>query len=134
MHDTESEARRADAAAEGGAQKHAYVRAVFEEIAPRYDLLNHLLSFNVDRWWRRRALRALDWRHAPEGRYLDLCAGTMDVSAQLSRQRGFGGFIAAADFSTAMLRAGRGKAPTTILAPVCADAQQLPFATPMSLM
>jgi demethylmenaquinone methyltransferase/2-methoxy-6-polyprenyl-1,4-benzoquinol methylase len=128
MHDTESEARRADAAAEGGGQKRAYVRAVFEEIAPRYDLLNHLLSFNVDRWWRRRALRALEWMRAPDGRYLDLCAGTLDVAAQLSRQRGFGGFVAAADFSIAMLRAGAGKAPSSVVAPVGADAQQLPFA------
>jgi demethylmenaquinone methyltransferase/2-methoxy-6-polyprenyl-1,4-benzoquinol methylase len=129
MQETEIESRRADsAAAEGGAEKRAYVRAVFDAIAPRYDLLNHLLSFNVDRWWRRRALRMLDWTRAPDGRYLDLCAGTMDVSAQLSRQRGFGGFIVGADFSLAMLRAGTGKTPEGIAAPVGADAQQLPLA------
>jgi demethylmenaquinone methyltransferase/2-methoxy-6-polyprenyl-1,4-benzoquinol methylase len=77
--------------------------------------------------WRRRALRALEWTRAPDGRYLDLCAGTLDVGAQLSRQRGFRGFIVGADFALPMLRAGAGKAPRTTLAPVAADAQQLPL-------
>jgi demethylmenaquinone methyltransferase/2-methoxy-6-polyprenyl-1,4-benzoquinol methylase len=128
MRETAVEERRAEAAAEGGAEKRAYVRTVFEQIAPRYDLLNHLLSFNVDRLWRRRALRALEWSRAPEGRYLDLCAGTLDVGAQLARQRGFRGFIVGADFAVPMLRAGAGKAPAGVLAPVAADAQQLPLA------
>jgi len=128
MHETEVEERVADAAAEGGAEKRAYVRTVFEQIAPRYDLLNHLLSLNIDRMWRRRALRALRWDSAPEGRYLDLCAGTLDVAAELSRQRGFRGFIIGADFAVPMLQAGVGKAPASSLAPVAADAQQLPLA------
>jgi demethylmenaquinone methyltransferase / 2-methoxy-6-polyprenyl-1,4-benzoquinol methylase len=128
MHETEVEERVADAAAEGGAEKRAYVRTVFEQIAPRYDLLNHLLSLNIDRLWRRRALRALGWSLAPDGRYLDLCAGTLDVGAELSRQRGFAGFIVGADFAVPMLRAGVGKAPASVLAPVAADAQQLPLA------
>jgi demethylmenaquinone methyltransferase/2-methoxy-6-polyprenyl-1,4-benzoquinol methylase len=128
MHGTEVEERVADAAAEGGAEKRAYVRTVFEQIAPRYDLLNHLLSLNVDRRWRRRALRELGWSAAPDGCYLDLCAGTLDVGAELSRQPGFRGFILGADFAVAMLRAGAGKAPRERLAPVAADAQQLPLA------
>lgn len=121
------EERRANAAAEGGAEKRDYVRATFEQIAPRYDLLNHLLSFNIDRRWRRRALRALGWTRAPNGSYLDLCAGTLDVGAQLAAERGFNGFIVGADFAPAMLRGGKGKAPRTVLAPVAADAQQLPL-------
>jgi demethylmenaquinone methyltransferase/2-methoxy-6-polyprenyl-1,4-benzoquinol methylase len=128
MHGTEVEERVADAAAEGGAEKRAYVRTVFEQIAPRYDLLNHLLSLNIDRRWRRRALRELGWATAPEGRYLDLCAGTLDVGAELSRQPGFRGFILGADFAVAMLRAGAGKASRERLGPVAADAQQLPLA------
>jgi demethylmenaquinone methyltransferase/2-methoxy-6-polyprenyl-1,4-benzoquinol methylase len=128
MHETDVEERRAEAAAEGGTEKRAYVRTVFEQIAPRYDLLNHLLSLNIDRIWRRRALRALEWRRAPRGRYLDLCAGTLDVGAELSRQNGFAGFIVGADFAVPMLRAGVGKAPADVLAPVGADAQQLPLA------
>jgi demethylmenaquinone methyltransferase/2-methoxy-6-polyprenyl-1,4-benzoquinol methylase len=128
MHEeTAVEECRAEAAAEGGAEKRAYVRTVFEQIAPRYDLLNHLLSFNVDRLWRRRALRALDWARAPEGRFLDLCAGTLDVGAQLSRLPGFRGFIVGADFAVPMLQAGAGKAPPSVLAPIAADAQQLPL-------
>ena len=127
MHETEVEERVADAAAEGGVEKRAYVRTVFEQIAPRYDLLNHLLSFNIDRRWRRRALRALAWSEAPKGRYLDVCAGTLDVGAELSRQRGFAGFIVGADFAIPMLRAGASKTPRNVLAPVAADAQQLPL-------
>jgi demethylmenaquinone methyltransferase/2-methoxy-6-polyprenyl-1,4-benzoquinol methylase len=118
----------AQMAAAGGADKRAYVRSVFEQIAPRYDLLNHLLSFNVDRYWRRRALRALDWRRTPEGTFLDLCAGTLDVAAALSRERGFGGFVIGADFAVPMLEAGVGKAARSVVAPVGADAQQLPLA------
>jgi demethylmenaquinone methyltransferase/2-methoxy-6-polyprenyl-1,4-benzoquinol methylase len=126
MSDTLEE-RRAEAAAEGGAEKREYVRATFEQIAPRYDLLNHLLSFNVDRRWRKRALRALEWTRAPRGEYLDLCAGTLDVGAQLAAERAFGGFILGADFSPAMLCAGAGKASRAVLAPVAADAQRLPI-------
>jgi demethylmenaquinone methyltransferase/2-methoxy-6-polyprenyl-1,4-benzoquinol methylase len=121
------EERRAEAAADGGEEKREYVRATFEQIAPRYDLLNHLLSFNVDRRWRRRALRALEWTRAPSGDYLDLCAGTLDVGAQLAGERGFAGFIVGADFAPAMLRAGEGKASQDVVAPVAADAQRLPL-------
>jgi demethylmenaquinone methyltransferase/2-methoxy-6-polyprenyl-1,4-benzoquinol methylase len=128
MHETDVEEHVADVAAEGGAEKRAYVRTVFEQIAPRYDLLNHLLSLNIDRLWRRRALEALGWTSAPDGRYLDLCAGTLDVGAELSRRPGFRGFILGADFAVPMLQAGLGKASPSTLAPVAADAQQLPLA------
>jgi demethylmenaquinone methyltransferase / 2-methoxy-6-polyprenyl-1,4-benzoquinol methylase len=127
MHETEVEARRTDAAAAGGNDKRAYVRTMFERIAPHYDLLNRLLSLGLDRWWRGRALHALDWTRAPAGQYLDLCAGTLDVAARLARQSGFRGFVVAADFAAPMLRAGAGKAPTGSVAPVAADAQQLPL-------
>ena len=127
MYDTDVDATRANAAAEGGAEKRAYVRTVFEEIAPRYDLLNHLLSLNIDRMWRRRALRALDWARVADGRYLDLCAGTLDVGAELTRQAGFRGFIVGADFAVPMLLAGKGKASHDRLVPVGADAQLLPL-------
>lgn len=116
----------ADAAAAGGAEKRAYVQSIFSEIAPRYDLLNHLLSFNIDKRWRRTALEALRWTRAPEGTYLDLCAGTLDVGAELIRRPGFRGFVAGADFAEPMLRAGLGKAPRQALSPVVADALALP--------
>src|SRR5438105_11842786 len=108
---TDLSANEAELAAAGGAIKRAYVRRLFSEIAPRYDLLNHLLSFNIDRRWRRRALAALAWERRPDGLYLDLCAGTLDVGAQLARANGFRGTIIAADFAEPMLRAGIGKAP-----------------------
>jgi demethylmenaquinone methyltransferase / 2-methoxy-6-polyprenyl-1,4-benzoquinol methylase len=118
----------ARAAAAGGAEKRAYVRRIFSEIAPRYDLLNHVLSLNVDRAWRRRAVAALGWTRRPDGAYLDLCAGTLDVGALLVRQPGFAGLVVGADFAEPMLRAGAGKAPADRLAPVNADALALPIA------
>jgi demethylmenaquinone methyltransferase / 2-methoxy-6-polyprenyl-1,4-benzoquinol methylase len=111
-----------------GEEKREYVQRMFSEIAPRYDLLNHLLSFNVDRAWRRRALRALGWTARPTGTYLDLCAGTLDVGAALVAARGFGGFVIGADFAVPMLRQGTGKAPRARLAPLGADALALPLA------
>ncbi len=120
----------ADAAAAGGREKRAYVRHIFSEIAPRYDLLNRALSLGIDRAWRRRALAALGWRARPGGVYLDLCAGTLDVGALLTRQPGFAGLVVGADFAVPMLRAGRGKAAGArgVLAPVGADALALPLA------
>jgi demethylmenaquinone methyltransferase/2-methoxy-6-polyprenyl-1,4-benzoquinol methylase len=118
----------ARAAAAGGAEKRAYVRRIFSEIAPRYDLLNHVLSLNVDRRWRRRALAALGWTRRPDATYLDLCAGTLDVGAMLVRTPGFAGTVLGADFAEPMLRAGAGKAPRDRLAPVTADALALPVA------
>lgn len=113
-------------AAAGGAEKRAYVQRIFSEIAPRYDLLNHVLSLNIDKAWRRAALRALAWERRPAGTYVDLCAGTLDVGAQLTRQAGFRGFVVGADFAEPMLRAGVGKAPRNVLGPVTADALALP--------
>lgn len=121
------EPSRAAAAAAGGRRKRDYVRAVFEQIAPSYDLLNHLLSFNVDRRWRREAIAALQWERNPGGMYLDLCAGTMDVSAALARTEGFSGRVVAADFAEPMLRAGVGKAPAGTASPIVADALRLPL-------
>lgn len=116
-----------DRAAAGGAEKRAYVRRIFSDIAPSYDLLNHLLSLNIDKRWRRRALEALQWNRVPDGCYVDLCAGTLDVGAELSHRPDFRGFIIGADFAEPMLRAGVGKAPVDTLAPVAADALELPI-------
>src|SRR2546425_411135 len=103
----------------------AYVRGMFTAIAPRYDFLNHLLSFNVDRSWRRTAVARLGWEAKPDGTYLDLCAGTLDLAAELARQGGFRGRVIGADFVVPMLAQGKGKALRTV--PVAADALQLPF-------
>jgi demethylmenaquinone methyltransferase/2-methoxy-6-polyprenyl-1,4-benzoquinol methylase len=116
-------------AAAGGAEKRAYVRQIFSEIAPRYDLLNHVLSLNIDRGWRRKAIAELGLERNPGGTYLDLCAGTMDVSVALAHTRGFGGRIVSADFAEPMLRAGKSKIDGTRIAPVTADALELPLAS-----
>lgn len=108
------------------ATKRALVRGMFSAIAPRYDLLNHLLSFNIDRRWRRRAIAALAWRDAPGGTYVDLCAGTLDVAATLAGEAGFRGRVLGADFAEPMLRAGREKV-TARVSPVVADALDLPL-------
>jgi demethylmenaquinone methyltransferase/2-methoxy-6-polyprenyl-1,4-benzoquinol methylase len=122
------EAHDASAAAAGAPVKRMYVRRMFSEIAPRYDLLNLLLSLGIDRSWRRAALQCLGWEGRPGGTYLDLCAGTLDVGAALARKRGFSGRVVGVDFSEPMLRAGMAKAPGHGLAPVVADALSLPLA------
>jgi demethylmenaquinone methyltransferase / 2-methoxy-6-polyprenyl-1,4-benzoquinol methylase len=109
----------------GGPEKRAYVRDVFTAIAPTYDRLNRIISLRFDQRWRRYAVGRLGWERRPEGIYLDLCAGTLDFAATLARRPGFRGRIVAADFVPAMLRLGRNKA--TGLAPVTADALELPF-------
>jgi demethylmenaquinone methyltransferase/2-methoxy-6-polyprenyl-1,4-benzoquinol methylase len=108
-----------------GDAKRSYVRDMFTAIAPRYDLLNHLLSLNIDRGWRRRAVRRLAWRQRPDGTFLDACAGTLDLAAELARQTAFRGRVVGADFVVPMLKLGRAKARG--LRPVGADALRLPF-------
>src|SRR2546425_1652312 len=109
----------------GGQAKRSYVRGMFAAIAPRYDFLNHLLSLNVDRRWRRAAVKRLRWETRPAGVYLDLCSGTMDLAALLARQPGFHGRVVGADFVVPMLERGRGKAERAL--PVGADVLELPF-------
>jgi demethylmenaquinone methyltransferase/2-methoxy-6-polyprenyl-1,4-benzoquinol methylase len=63
------------------------VREMFTAIAPRYDLLNHVLSFNIDRvWWRRAARSFREVLSRPDARVLDLCCGTGDMTFALRRQ------------------------------------------------
>ena len=115
-----------DPARLSGDAKRSYVRDMFTAIAPRYDLLNHLLSLNVDRGWRRRAVARLAWERAPWGTFLDACAGTLDLAAELVAQPGFSGRVVGADFVVPMLRLGRGK--DRELRSVGADTLRLPFA------
>ncbi|MBI4421098.1 MAG: ubiquinone/menaquinone biosynthesis methyltransferase [Gemmatimonadetes bacterium] len=108
-----------------GDAKRSYVRQMFTAIAPRYDFLNHVLSLNIDRRWRRRAVQRLGWQAAREGTYLDLCAGTLDLAVELARRPGFRGRVLGADFVVPMLRLGKAKAGRVW--PVGADALELPF-------
>jgi demethylmenaquinone methyltransferase/2-methoxy-6-polyprenyl-1,4-benzoquinol methylase len=108
-----------------GAEKRRYVQSIFTAIAPRYDFLNHLLSLNIDRQWRRQAVDQLGWERRPEGRYLDLCAGTLDLAAELATRAGFRGTVIGADFVKPMLERGRGKAARVW--PLNADALEMPL-------
>lgn len=103
------------------------VRRLFGDIAPRYDLLNRLLSLRIDQRWRRRAVRRLGWEAAPEAAYLDACAGTFDLALELARRPGFAGRVAAADFALPMLAEGRGKIDGRPVWPLAGDAARLPF-------
>jgi demethylmenaquinone methyltransferase/2-methoxy-6-polyprenyl-1,4-benzoquinol methylase len=109
-----------------GTDRETQVRTLFSEIAPRYDLLNHILSLNIDRRWRRRAVGLLNWPRRPEGRFLDACAGTFDLSLELARQQGFEGAVIATDFALPMLVEGRDKLSDSVT-PVCGDSLRLPF-------
>ena len=119
--------RRAPAEPRSGAERGQQVQRLFSEIAPRYDLLNHLLSLNVDRRWRRRAVAALGWEECRDGTYLDACAGTFDLALELARRPAFRGRVVASDFARPMLVAGLTKLDGAAVMPVCGDASRLPF-------
>jgi len=113
------------------------VQEMFSSIAPRYDLLNHVLSFNVDRlWWWRTARRFDPILNRPNARVLDLCCGTGDMTFALRRRaRAQGAQILGADFSHAMLQRAAQKAngagsktpQAESLRWIEADALRLPF-------
>jgi len=104
------------------------IERMFSGIVPWYDALNRLLSLRRDVWWRRALVRGL--RLPPGFRVLDLAAGTLDVSLELTRTHS-GGCVLAADFSLPMLKQGRVKLARERegrrIFPVAADAYHLPF-------
>ncbi len=103
---------------------------MFTAIAPRYDLLNHVLSCNIDRlWWRRTARAFSNILGRSDARVLDLCCGTGDMTFALRRRAGKSSpKVLGADFSHAMLTRAREKSEGTSLRWVEADALHLPFA------
>lgn len=114
--------------AAGEKQAADWVQSTFAEIAPRYDLLNHLLSFNIDRGWRKALLQRLaDKLQQRDARILDLCCGTGDVLLDL--QAATKSRILGADFCHPMLRAAQQKSLRQgSRAPLLeADALQLPL-------
>ena len=111
------------------------VREMFTQIAPRYDLLNHLLSMQLDRLWRARTAKILrPVLNRPEALALDLCCGTGDLAFALARAGK--ARILGADFVHTMLVRARGKSTTLShsgdanarMAFFEADALCLPFA------
>jgi demethylmenaquinone methyltransferase/2-methoxy-6-polyprenyl-1,4-benzoquinol methylase len=106
----------------------AWVRGMFGRVAHRYDLLNHLLAFQTDRYWRAQAVRRVGHvLRRPEARSLDLCCGTGDLTLALLRRAA--GPVFGSDFCHPMLIAAREKSvksgsPATLFE---ADALQLPL-------
>jgi demethylmenaquinone methyltransferase/2-methoxy-6-polyprenyl-1,4-benzoquinol methylase len=111
------------------AEKSRRVRAVFDSVATRYDVMNDLMSFGLHRLWKRFALERTGLR--PGQSALDAAAGTCDLSAGLARQVGRQGFVCASDINAAMLGHGRGRLLDRGIAGnasyVLADAERLPF-------
>src|SRR5271154_2588121 len=138
MSEVRSELRTATGTMPKGATSEAdassKVREMFAHIAPRYDLLNHLLSLELDRWWRYRVTRKLaPILNRPDALVLDLCCGTGDLA--LSFARSGKARIIGADFAHPMLvraieksaRQTRGDG-SRLIPFLEADALQLPFA------
>ncbi len=108
-----------------GSDRRAYVRSIFTRIAPRYDLMNRLMSLGQDTRWRREVIARAGL--APGARLLDLGAGTGDLTFEALRQ------VErlsphAADFTLAMLKKGRQRQPTQVVHWTGADACSLPYA------
>ena len=87
--------------------KEQYVERLFASIAPRYDLLNSILSFNRHKRWR--AFGARECRLSPGDKAIDVCAGTMDFAIELSKIVGPSGMVLGVDFCRPMLNIGREK-------------------------
>lgn len=107
----------------------AAVRQMFDSVAPRYDLLNHLLSCNIDHlWWNRTARRFRNVLAQPDASILDICCGTGDMTLALLRNRPQKATpILAADFSHAMLTRGAQKFRHRNAIAIEADALHLPL-------
>jgi len=110
-------------------EKKKFVREKFSSISKDYDFLNTLLSFNIDRYWRWLTTRML--REFPEGPVLDLCAGTLPLALELTRQAPKRRVLAV-DFCEDMLRAGIKTLPrdgrSLRIQPVCGDGEKIPVA------
>ena len=105
-----------------------YVRSLFDSIARRYDMLNHLLSGGIDMYWRKKAIDAL--RGVPPGRILDVATGTADLviaAAALAPRE-----VVGVDIAEEMLSVGRRKIAARGLSPLVSlrmgEAESLPFA------
>lgn len=114
-----------------GEQKRSYVRDMFARVAPRYDLLNSLLSLRIHHYWREAAAREAKLR--PGDTALDVCTGTADLALRLEREVGASGTVLGVDFCEPMLQVGLRKVRRHSchgrITLVLGDALQLPFAS-----
>ncbi|WP_367182481.1 bifunctional demethylmenaquinone methyltransferase/2-methoxy-6-polyprenyl-1,4-benzoquinol methylase UbiE [Edaphobacter sp.] len=129
-HEISTGARPVGATTETSAAEN--VQRMFDSIAPKYDLLNHVLSFGLDGWWWRRAAGNFrDVLQRPEAVVLDLCCGTGDMALALMRHRprhAGEAPLLALDFSHEMLARGKQKFASHNIIAIEADALHLPLA------
>jgi demethylmenaquinone methyltransferase/2-methoxy-6-polyprenyl-1,4-benzoquinol methylase len=131
----EPDLSQSDSAAPSGSaaavdKSNSRVREMFGQIAPRYDLMNHLLSLNVDRYWRWRAVRRL--RIEPHVPVLDTCCGTGDLAIAIADRAPDSVNVTGSDFCNEMLEIARVKCgdkpePRGRIVFLEADSQSLPF-------
>jgi demethylmenaquinone methyltransferase/2-methoxy-6-polyprenyl-1,4-benzoquinol methylase len=128
-HELSTGARPVGATTEESAA--ANVQQMFDSIAPRYDLLNHLLSMGLDRWWWARTARSFrSVLERPDAVVLDLCCGTGDMTMALMKHRPVGvgeAPMLAVDFSREMLARGKEKFAGHNVVAIEADALHLPM-------
>jgi demethylmenaquinone methyltransferase/2-methoxy-6-polyprenyl-1,4-benzoquinol methylase len=107
--------------------KKVFVKEKFSSISKKYDLINSLVSFKIDAYWRWITTREL--KQFPTGAVLDLCAGTLPLSLELTRQASERRVVAI-DFCEDMLRAGVESLPDdgrrSRITPICGDGEELP--------
>lgn len=108
-------------------EKARRVRAVFDSVAPRYDLMNDLMSVGLHRWWKAYAVMVA--HPQPGQRVLDIAGGTGDLALALAAQVQPGGLVVHTDINETMLREGRARLLDRgwVLPTVVCDAEQLPF-------
>lgn len=102
------------------------IRRLFDDIAPRYDLFNHLSSFGADFGWRRKAVKTIVDEARPLD-VLDVATGTADFAIAISRKAASGSRIVGIDLSEGMLEVGRGKCVGLPIELQQADCEALPF-------
>jgi demethylmenaquinone methyltransferase/2-methoxy-6-polyprenyl-1,4-benzoquinol methylase len=114
-----------ESVAEG--EKARRVRGVFDAVAPKYDLMNDLMSFGLHRAWKAYTVAVANLR--PGDRVLDLAAGTGDLARAFARQVGASGLVLHTDINEAMLREGRDRLLDRglVLPTLICDAEQLPL-------
>lgn len=112
-----------------GNDKSTYVQETFNSIAKRYDLMNTLMSFGLDKGWRKKAVQTVEAK--PGMNIVDVCCGTGQLSLELAMTVGTAGHITGLDFSQNMLEKARehvsGSSYQSIIDLIQGDAMNLPF-------
>ena len=110
-------------------EKARRVRGVFDSVAPRYDLMNDLMSLGLHRAWKAYTVLVADLR--PGQRVLDIAGGTGDLAQAFAKKVGSEGMVVHTDINASMLRVGRDRLLDAglVLPTVVCDAEKLPFET-----